>query len=163
MSRAVKKYLEFHQHDPRRIATARADFKIPARAFCVGEAVHVLYASDKLNPTTGQDEGWIDYIHEHSAGVHTYRTDRAAAELGREHAVPAWLRNVSELVWLGKCLGYAYRDAAGDEIEGTGTEPLPGLYATPNGKGLLVIQGYSRVLTLMWGGKLGVEARGIVH
>lgn len=163
MSRAVRKYVEFHQHEPKKISVGKASFRLPEVATLVGDAVHVLYQSDKLNPTTGEDEGWIDYIHEHGDGVKLYRCDRAAEAIGVERVVPAWLRNTTELTWLGRCLGFAYREPDGHEVAAHGTTPLPELYTTPNGKALVVIQGKSRVLALAWGGRLGVEARGIVH
>ena len=160
MSKAVRKYVEFHQHEPKKVGAFNSSFAIPATAVCVGQAVNVLYRSDKLNPTTLEDEGWIDYIHDHDGGVKVYRVDGSAQ--GPERAVPAWLRNTHELTWLGQCLGFAYK-ADGEKIEAEGKKPLPDLYATPNGKALLVVQGKRRVLALIWGGRLGVEARGIVH
>lgn len=161
---ATRMYVGFHQHDPRKVGDFHRELVIPDTAMCVGDAVNVLYRSDKLNPTTGQDEGWIDYIHDHKNGVKVYRCDRAAEslELAVERTVPSWLRNVRELTWLGDCLGFAYHD--GDrEHEARGTKPLPELYTTPSGKALLVIQGKRRLLALVWGGKLGVEPRGIVN
>jgi hypothetical protein len=162
---AVTKYRQFHQHDPRKIVTYK-DVSIPTTAFCVGKAEHVLYRSDKLNPGTGEDEGWIDYIHEHDSGVHVYRCDRDAAQLGEECTVPEWIRGRNgrtDLTWLGECLGFAYKDGDGKKIEAKGTRPLPELYCTPSGKALVVIQGKRRVLAIIWGGRLGVEPRGIVH
>jgi len=160
MNKAVRKYVEFHAHEPNKVGAFNPSFAIPETARLAGEAVHVLYRSDKLNPTTLEDEGWVDYIHEHDAGVKVYRCDADAD--GAERAVPAWLRNTRELTWLGQCLGFAYK-VDGKEVGAEGSAPLPDLYATPNGKALLVIQGKRKVLALIWGGRLGVEARGIVH
>lgn len=161
MSRAITKYVEFHQHEPRKI-TVHAHDQIPARAILVGTAVNVLYRSDKLNPTTLEDEGWIDYIHDHDAGVKVYRCDRGA--VGSERAVPQWLQRTTELTWLGHCLGFAYDPVdGGKQVEANGKRPLPELFATPNGKALVVVQGKRTVLALIYGGRLGVEARGIVH
>lgn len=160
MSRAVRKFADFHARDPRKVTETGAAFKIPSTAILVGHAVNVMYRSDKLNPTTHEDEGWIDYIHDHEKGVNVYRTDRAAN--GPERAVPAWIRDCTELTWLGDCLGFTYKGDEHEE-EAKGTKPLPGLYSTPNGKALLVIQGKAKVLAIIWGGRLGVEARGIVH
>ncbi len=162
MSRAVSKYRAFHQQEPRKVGDFHPDLAIPDQAICVGPAVHVLYRSDKLNPTTGEDEGWIDYIHDHGAGVKVYRTDRSAD--GALVTVPAALRRATELYWLGDCLGFAYKDLeTGKKVEAKGTSPLPELYATTSGRALLVIQGKRRLLAMIWGGKLGVEPRGIVH
>lgn len=166
MTRAIRKYFDFHQQEPVKIGQFHADLERrlrEGRAVLVGAAVHVLYRSDKLNPTTLEDEGWIDYIHDHDRGVNTYRADRGAGELGPERSVPAFIRNASELTWLGFCLGFAYKDHDGKEVEAKGKRPLPDLFCTPNGKALLVIQNKRTLLALMWGGRLGVEPRGIVH
>lgn len=165
MSRAIKKYLDFHQQEPVKVGTFHRDLEHrlrDGRVFEVGPAIHVLYRSDKLNPETLEDEGWIDYIHDHKGGVRVYRADRAAAELGPERIVPAYVRNATELTWLGYCLGFAYE---GDdrEVNAKGKHPLPELFCTPNGRALLVIQGKRSLLAVIWGGKLGVEPRGIVN
>jgi hypothetical protein len=162
MSSAIKKYIEFHQHEPRKVGFAKA-LSIPSHVICVGEAKNVLYRSDKLNPGTGEDEGEIDYIHDHSRGVHVYRCDRGA--VGTEVAVPAFLRNARDIVKLGDCLGFEYEDADGDivQVQGNTKGGLPELYTIANGKALLVIQSKRTIMTLIWGGKLGVERRGIVH
>lgn len=161
MSSAAKMYVAFHQHAPRETGSFHRELVIPGRAVCVGDAVNVLYRSDKLNPTTGEDEGWIDYIHDHKKGVQVYRCDPGAH--GTEHAVPAWLRDVHELSWLGDCLGFAFKDGDGREVEARGVKPLPELYTIPSGRALLVIQGKRKLLAMIWGGRLGVEPRGIVH
>ncbi len=163
MRGALKMYEGFHQQDPKRVGSFHSDLVIPAEAVYVGAAVHVLYRSDKLNPTTGEDEGWIDYIHEHDPGVKAYRIDRIARGLGPVRRVPGWLQDVTELVWLGHCLGYEYRTPDGDPVEAKGARPLPELYTTPNGRALLIIQSKRTMLAMLWGGRLGVEPRGIVH
>ncbi len=161
MTRAVTKYRAFHQQDPRKVGEFHRDLVIPDVAMCVGDAVNVLYRSDKLNPTTGEDEGWIDYIHDHGAGVKMYRTDRTAEGVMR--TVPAMLVRATELYWLGDCLGFEYKEEITKKVEAKGTKPLPELYAIPSGRALLVIQGKRRLMAMIWGGKLGVEPRGIVH
>ena len=157
----VRKYVEFHQFEPRKIGRFHSGFKIPDEALLAGPAVHVLYRSDKLNPTTGADEGVIDYIHDHKRGVYVYRTDRGF--VGRAYRVPRWIRDAPSLVRLGDCLGFAYQDGDGKQVEGKAKRPLPELYTIPNGKALLVVQSKRTVLALIWGGRLGVEARGIVN
>jgi hypothetical protein len=161
-TKALRKYLEFHGQDPRKIGQFHRDLVIPERAVCVGVATQVLYRSDKLNPTTLEDEGWIDYFHDHDDGVQLYRTDRKVSE-GVERAVPKWLRDVSSLTWLGYCLGFSYSDHAGAECSADASKPLPELFCVPSGRALLVIQNKRSVLAMMWGGRLGVENRGIVH
>jgi hypothetical protein len=163
VSRAVKKFVQFHQREPRRSGSFASSLVIPDAAICVGAAKNVLYSSDKLNPETSEDEGWIDYIHEHDAGVKVYRCDRAAKGLGDLVTVPSWLRRTTELTWLGDCLGFAYTDYDGKEHEAKGQGLLPELFTTPNGKALLVIQNKRTLCALIWGGRLGVEPRGIVH
>lgn len=164
MASALTKYLEFHGHDgPDKVGAFHRDLAIPDRALRIGDATQMLYRSNKLNPTTLEDEGWIEYFHDHSRGVGAYRCDAAAAQApGRIAVVPAWIRRVRELTWLGKCLGYSYRDGDGRH-EVKATEPLPELYCIPSGRALLVIQGKRHLLAMMWGGQLRVEDRGIVH
>lgn len=163
--RAISMYRGFHQKEPTKIGAFHPDLEIPDTAICVGDAVHVLYKSDKLNPETSEDEGWIDYIHEHDGGVMVYRCDRAAASEGDPVKVPAWIRQAAEggLVCLGFCQGFSYRDDDGHERKAKGKAPLPELYTLKSGKALLVIQGKRTLLALIWGGRLGVEPRGIVH
>lgn len=162
----ITKYRQFHAHEPRKIGEFHPDLVIPEGAACMGEAKQVLYRSDKLNPSTLEDEGWIDYFHDHDGGVQLYRCDRAAmtdpdADVRR---VPAWLRGARELTWLGHCLGFTYLEqATGRKRSARSTAPLPELFCVPSGKALLVIQGKRRLLALAWGGRLTVEARGIVH
>jgi len=161
MSRAIKMYVDFHQHEPKKLGSFHSSLRIPARAVLCGPAKHVLYRSDKLNPTTGADEGWNDYIHKHDRGVNLYL---GLNDLdGPERAVPAFIRDAKELAWLGNCLGLAFQDEDGYVREIKGTRPLPELYTTPNGRALLVIQNKRSLLALVWGGSLAVEPRGIVH
>lgn len=149
---AQAKYVEFHRYDPRRLEEL-GNLEIPARVRKLGAAKHVLYRSAKVDPSTlRKPKRPVSYIHEHDAGVNAYATD---GELDTD--VPREFTSVTALVKLGKCLGFALRD--GTEAEGT--NPLPDLACTPDGKCLLVIQDKRQVLAMMWGGALGVFARGI--
>lgn len=160
--KALRMYRGFHQLEPKKIGDFHPDLVIPDECACIGEALHVLYRSDKLNPETGEDEGMIDYIHEHGRGVHVYRCDVGAE--GEITTVPAWIRRTTDLVKLGDCNGFAYSSIVnGRKCRVQATSPLPELYTTPSGKALLVIQSKRRLLALLWGGRLGVEPRGIVH
>lgn len=160
--KALRMYRGFHQLEPKKLGDFHPDLVIPDVCVCVGDALNVLYRSDKLNPETGEDEGMIDYIHEHSRGVRVYRCDNGAE--GEITNVPAWIRNTKELVKLGDCNGFAYADIiGGKKRKANATPPYPELYTTPSGKCLLVIQSKKRLLALIWGGRLGVEPRGIVH
>lgn len=154
---AKEKFEEFHRHKPRRIFESGRS-PIPAKVRELGKAKAVLYRSDKNDPDTGRPvKKPIDYIHDHDAGVMAY-TPAAGATV----AVPAFIRDAEALVLLGKCLGFDFDDGSGKVREAKGIRPLPDLYATPCGKALLVIQDRTDVLAIIWGGGLGVEARGIV-
>lgn len=162
-TKAIRMFRRFHTRDWRGEGDFHRDLEIPEHVACLGDAKHVLYASDKLNPETGEDEGWIEYIHEHSSGVHVYQpVPRASADLELVR-VPAWIRNVDQFTWLGRCLGFQYKDERGRACDVKGTQPLPELYAIPSGKALVVIQSKRKLLAMIWGGKLAVERRGIVH
>ena len=157
-TKAIRMFRRFHTRDWRGEGDFHPDLTIPDTAVRLGRAKNVCYRSDKLNPEDGRDEGWIDYIHEHDAGVHVYcPVGRGSGGEGIT-TVPAWIRNVDQLTWLGQCLSFAY-----DGGEAKATAPLPELYAIPSGKALLVIQSKRRLLALIWGGQLNVERRGIVH
>lgn len=152
-------YYDFHQYEPRKIGAFSRGFRIPRAAGLAGDAVHVMYRSGKKDPVTlEKPKRPLDYIHEHDAGVKVYRTD--LDENARR--VPSFITDVKELVLLGECLGFAYDDGE-VEIDAQVRSPFPELYTIPSGKALLVIQDKRDVLALIWGGRLGVEPRGIVH
>jgi hypothetical protein len=159
---AVSMYERFQGHEPRKVGAFSSSFKIPAHATLAGPAFNVMYRSDKNDPSTGKPvKKPIDYIHDHEKGVNAYRCDRSA---GRgDVTVPAFIRDVDSLVLLGDCLGFTYEDENGDAIEAAPTNPMPELYTIPSGRALVVVQSKRTVLALIWGGKLGVEARGIVY
>lgn len=166
---ALEKYEEFHRHAPERVGTFARGFHIPEQAIRVGDARHVLYRSDKVDPETlRRPRKPIDYIHEHNAGVGTYLPvltyDAQLAEAFQgspgPRAVPSKFFEVDTLVRLGICLGFAFsRDGRDHEFEAVA--PMPDLYCTTDGRCLLVIQSRQQVLAMMWGGALGVFARGI--
>ncbi len=156
---AINKYVEFHQFEPMDIGEFSRSFSIPKKTRLAGEALFILYRSGKKDPITLITPiDPIDYIHEHSNGVRVYRSDID----GPSKNVPRSISGVSELVRLGDCLGFAYVDHDGDEVEAKGVPPLPELYCTSSGKSLLVVEEKSKVVALLWGGKLRVESRGIV-
>lgn len=161
MRSAINKYIEFHQFEPDEIGAFDPSFRIPKTVYLAGDAVHVLYRSDKLNPMTGRDEGVIDYIHEHEKGVKVYRTDRASG--GKPKKVPLYITRVETLTRLGRCLGFAYRDnGTGFDVEATPSRGRCELYTIPSGKALIVVERRAKAVALVWGGQLGVEWRGIV-
>lgn len=161
MKKAIKLYEDFHKFEPRDIGEFSSSFYIPEEAIYVGEAKDVMYRSDKLNPSTLENEGMINYIHDHKKGVKVYRVDKDAD--GPTRSVPKRVWGVTELVRLGECLGFTYRDHSGEEVEAVTRKPRPDLYATPDGRALLVIEGKRKVVALIWGGNLNVEPRGIVN
>lgn len=158
---AVKKYREFHRFDPKTVGAFDHAFTIPTSVYTAGPARWVTYSSKKVDPETlRKPRKPINYIHHHDAGVVAYLTDEKAAA-GRRVDVPAQFRGVDALVRLGHCLGFCFEDPDGSEAEVEGRAPLPDLYTTPDGKCLLVVQSRREVLAMMWGGALGVFARGI--
>jgi len=161
VKKATRLYKDFHKFNPRDIGEFKPSFYIPDEAVFVGDAVDVMYRSDKLEPITHIDEGMIDYIHKHKKGVKVYRTDAKAD--GTVRKVPKWIWEAQQLVCLGESLGFTYRDHDGTQVNADVAPPLPELYATPNGKALLVIERKQKVVALIWGGKLDVEPRGIVN
>ena len=150
---AVRGYRSFQALDPRDIGVFHG-LKIPARLRLCGEAVHVLYRSDKWG------EGEHDYIHEHEGGVHAYRPDGE----GEKIEVPRSVRGAGTLYLLGFCQGFRYRDGD-DLVDAKVRKPLPELYTTPDGKALLVIETHlrpARLAACIWGGGLDVKDVGIV-
>lgn len=160
--KALGLYKKFWKLDPRRVGAFGSGFRIPKRAHLAGEAVHVMYRSGKCDPLTYQKpERPIDYIHEHDKGVRVYRCDSEAT--GPLVDVPQFITSVTELVLLGQNLGFCYHDDTDTDIEALPRRPYPELYSIPSGKALLVVQDKIDVVALIWGGRLDVEGRGIVH
>lgn len=155
VAEAKEKYEEFHRHKPKKIWEGPSI--IPKKVRELGKAKAVLYRSDKNDPDTGRKVPRpINYIHDHDAGVKAYSPSSSG---GVE--VPTFIRDAEALVVLGKCLGFDFEEG-GKVREAKGIKPYPDLCATPCGKALLVIQDRREVIAIIWGGALGVEARGIV-
>jgi hypothetical protein len=153
LNKGVEKYEEFHAYEPKKIGDFKSGFKIPERVEILGEAVHVLYKSDKWG-----DKG-TDYIHKHEGRVKVGEPARRN-QLGTK--VPQRLQRSKTLVKLGECLGFCFTNGDDEEIEAKATRPYPELYTTPDGRGLFVVQDKRKCLAVIWGGDLGVEAAGIV-
>jgi hypothetical protein len=168
---AVDKYVEFHRFGPRQIGKFPESFQIPTRMYRAGTSKWVTYESSKVDPETlVRPHRPISYIHEHDAGVTTYLTTAGGLDLDLERIeVPAAFRTPQALTRLGICLGFCFVDPAGNKREASGTRPLPVLYTVPSGKCLLVLDLHRErgrihdveVIAMMWGGGLGVFARGI--
>lgn len=158
---AIGKYEEFHRDEPKRIGRFPDSFQIPAHAYRAGRARWVTYRSTKVDPATlRKPRGTVDYIHEHDSRVYTYLTRSPGAYADRVD-VPAHVRKSPALVRLGLCLGFCFEPPDDMPVEANGKAPFPDLYTTPCGKYLLVVQSRKTVLAMMWGGALGVFARGI--
>lgn len=164
MSRSLRKaerlFETFHQYEPVKVDDFRRGFSIPREANYVGEAKTMFYSSDKLNPETSEDEGWISYFHEHQGGVRMYVLDDDPE--GDWRNVPKWIHETKALVRLGDCDGFEYEDFGGEMKKAEATGKKPEWYCIPSGKALLVIQDKSHVLAIVWGGSLDVEERGVV-
>ena len=160
LQRAKKLYRTFHQFDPEQIGSFAPSFEIPAYGYHVGEASEMLYTSDKLNPETGEDEGFVPYFHEHEGGVKLVLPDDSQG--GQRIKVPKKIREATTLVKLGQCDGFFYIDEALVTHEAKATGKKPDWYAIPQGTALLVIQDRKKVLAMAWGGDLNVEWRGVV-
>ena len=158
---AIDKYVEFHRHDPRHIIVGTNDFRIPDRMYRAGPAQWVTYRSGKVDPETlRRPRHPVNYIHKHDAGVVCYLPSAQDAD-GGEVEVPVVFREPAALTRLGYCLGFCFEDLDGGKCEAESRSPMPDLYTTPDGRCLLVIQSRKIVLAMMWGGALGVFARGI--
>lgn len=169
---ATDKYEEFHRYKPVEIGEFGKRFEIPRSMLRAGTAKWTTYRSSKVDPSTlEKPRRPVNYIHEHEAGVMVYLPiNNANADLldnvATSVTVPSEFRKVDALVKLGDSLGYCFvlpntANDDDDEVEAEATAPLPELYCTPDGKCLLVIQDKSEVLAMIWGGGLGVFARGI--
>lgn len=155
---AIAKYREFNRFDPKHVGPMKG-LVIPPQMRRAGVAKHVIYRSMKIDPETlvRPRRRGVDYIHEHDAGVYCYLPDGDPHARGGLYDVPdVALDPDANFVLLGKCLGFKV-----DDTEAQGTEPLPELYCTVDGKVLLVIQSKRELVAAMWGGGLGVFARGI--
>lgn len=160
LQKAERLFETFHQYDPISVGELHRRFRIPRYANYVGEAKTMFYTSDKLNPETGEDEGWINYFHEHEGGVRMYVL--GADRDGERRRIPRWIYDTKALVRLGDCDGFEYVDFDGETVEAKSTGKKPEWYTVPSGKALLVIQDKRSVLAIAWGGSLNVEWRGVV-
>lgn len=158
--RAETLYRTFHQFGPDDVGYFARDFRLPEAGKRLGDARVMYYTSDKLNPTTGEDEGFVSYYHEHGPGVVACGFGRGAR--GDEVAVPAWIRRCESLVLIGRCDGFEYESPDGRVLRGESSGRAPEWFATPSGRALVVVQDRERPLAAFWGGDLRVEARGVV-
>jgi len=150
-----KLYQDFHEFPPPRMQPFHPSLRLPQEIPLGGIATSVSYRSDKWHK--GKHE---NYIHEHDGNVKCYVVDGD----GPVRAVPQRVYLQKSLVCLGDCLEFTFA-RGGDEysadFEGEGGT-LPELFCTPDGRCLAIIDERRWLLALVWGGKLGVEDRGIV-
>lgn len=162
LEKAVKLYTDFHRFEPKDIGEFHDDFFIPTEGVLVGPALMVLYTSDKVDPySLVPPDKPEHYYHEHKDGVNVVRFDAPASD-GTVKKLPKRIYGETSLTRLGDCDGFFYLNKDDDEVEARckgNTE----LYATPDGKALLVIENKRDVIAALWGGKLDVEPRGIVN
>jgi hypothetical protein len=153
LSSGVKKYLEFHALEAKDVGPLQLR-ALPERIYYAGKMKQTLYASAKWG------NGTHSYYHDHEAHVKVYVPQRTAGTTAR--VIPWRIAKVTTFVKLGRAIGLVYTDAATDEdmeLGGPGIE----LYCIPSGKALLLIQEKRTLVAMIWGGKLAVEARGIVY
>jgi len=153
LARGIELYLDFQQMPVQSIGEFDGRMRIPSRGRLLGSGKWITYRSGKW------DDGTHDYIHEFGPRVKIVDFDGGPGGVGIR--VPASHRSAGTLIKLGTCLGFRF-EHDGEETEAKTSGTKPELYCTPSGHALFVVEDKERVLVGMWGGKLGVEARGIV-
>lgn len=151
--KALQLFDTFTKLDPEKIGSFASSFKIPTKMYLLGSMEWTYYESKKW------ENKMHAYKHEHEAGVKIYTPQNTG---GVSMTVNEDLRTVKTLVRLGGCLGVDYKDLNGELNEIVATKPYPSLYSIPNGNCLLIIQGKSKLIAIIAGGRLDVTARGIV-
>jgi len=164
--RAIETYERFHRYAPKNIGEFHKSFAIPSSLVNLGRGKWVTYRSGKVDPATlKKPRGTVDYIHEFDSGVNVYvpgSNKKATLK------TPSEFVEADALTLLGTCLGFCYKDRGDDNnarrdlgIEVAATAPYPELYTVASGRCLVVVQSKREVLALIYGGSLGVFARGI--
>jgi len=153
-TRAEDVFSRFHARDPKRFG--KFPFEIPASIYHVGFCSWVTYRSDKWN------DGTHDYIHDIDSFP---RVKCCVAKLegleGKKISVPQRIRGTQTLTQIGlKSLGIGFVDFDDEDMEIK--TPRCRWYWSDRGKALICVQDQKRLVAIVWGGKLDVEARGIV-
>jgi hypothetical protein len=162
---AIEMWETFHQLDYGVVGEFSSSLRLPERLVVLGRAENVMYRSRKREPESGRvPKRPLDYIHEHDEGVRIAVPLSSKLLIGQRKVVPMprMVRSARSFARLGHCLGFAYQHG-GEVLEVEARRPLPELYAIASGKALVLIDGKSRLEAVVWGGRLDVEARGIVH
>jgi hypothetical protein len=145
---AIKRFEAFHQFPARKVGELGCT--MPKRCTYIGPGIWVAYRSDKW---TKKKE---NYIHHHAIGVNTYICD---PDFPEDTNVPASVLACDHLVFLGQCLGVAFkRDGEEQEIAPAGKDEL---FCTPSGNCLVIVRNRKQVIALSWGGTLRVDPEGI--
>lgn len=163
LEKAIKLYSDFHSFEPKELGEfPGGGLHVPQDCVCVGDAITIFYTSNKIEPYTLVAPGkkGFKYYHEHKKGVKVFVFDRR--KNGTFKHTSKKLLGAKALTKLGRCDGFLYSDIYGEEIEAV-CQGNTDLYATPDGKALLVVENKRKLLAALWGGKLNVEPRGIVN
>ncbi len=152
LDRALGVFEGFNKYDAKDIGTL--PFSIPAEIYLGGPCVWVTYRSDKWS------DGTHDYIHK----IESYprvKCGLVARRTSKRVKVPQRIQGDQTLTMIGlRALGFAYMDDAGDEIEAK--TPDSQWFWSSKGRALLAVQEKRKLVAIIWGGDLDVEARGIV-
>lgn len=149
---AAADFATFHNFDPKRVDYAPR-VTVPSQIPVVGSCEWVLYRSNKWG------EGTHDYIHEitsHPRVMVGIVGDRG----GKMTKVPKRIQQTKSVSLIGKCLGWQFTDKDGESME-TKVTRCQWWWSKP-GRALLAVEDKRRIVAIVWGGKLNVEARGIV-
>lgn len=156
--RAMSKLEEFHQRAPKK-HWKNTHTSIPRTVVVVGEMLVIRYSSDKWGEDRAQK-----YFHEHDGGVKCGLVEdtRRNPPDGEVVEVPQRIRGVQTLTFLGRFLDGEYVTPEGKHGRIAGSKAS--WWCSPDGHALFVVDNDTdEVLAVVWGGDLGVEARGIVH
>lgn len=150
---AIKTFEGFHAYDHKTVEKFKREVKVPEYMEYAGPCLWVLYRSDKWN------DGTHDYIHT----IESYPKVKCCypGSGGQKIRVPAKVRDATTVALLGlRALGFAYKQD-GEEYEAKVPADSEWFWS-PSAKALYCIGGRSRLLSVIWGGRLDVEPRGIV-
>jgi hypothetical protein len=155
--RAAAVVEDFNDRDLRGRGRFTRTIAIPAELPLGGPVTWLTYRSDKWN------DGTHEYIHKITSQPHV----RVAipGHPGTPVRIPQKIRDAVTLSQIGmRALGFAYKDPSqGDEeVEAKIRGGKAAWYWSPTAKALYLIENRSKLLAVIWGGKLDVEPRGIV-
>jgi hypothetical protein len=153
VSQATKTFESFNEYPSKGVSKFAKEIVVPERMPSPGPCRWVTYRSDKWK------NGTHDYIHK----ISSYPRVKCvmAGEDYPTVKVPLKVRNATTLTQIGlRALGFAF-EYDGEEYEAkvpAGTE----WFWSQSARALYLIQNKRKLIALVWGGQLNVEARGIV-